>query len=116
MMFRPESLGDHPSVFQLVIVGLAKADGESLQRRIGEPRRRGHNRTRIYPAAEKRAQGNVAHHVQANRLFEKPAHMLDKVVFFFPVIRLETQLPVALNHRDRKSTRLNSSHLGISYA
>src|SRR5438045_6200485 len=35
---------------------------------------------------------------------------------FYPLFRLLTDVPTAKPDADRKSTRLNSSHLGISYA
>ena len=43
--------------------------------------------------------GDVAHHMQADRFLEKPAHAIDEIVFVSSVVRLELEVPVAFDHR-----------------
>ena len=62
-----EAVGDEPCVGQLVVLaGLDEPDGERLDRPVHVARHEGDDDARVQPAAEHRAQGNVAHQPDAN--------------------------------------------------
>src|SRR5579864_4694110 len=70
---------DEARVIELVVFGFAKSDGESFQAIGGETRSAGYNGARIDSAAQKRADRNIADHVQADGFVEQGANAFDKV-------------------------------------
>src|SRR3712207_7820853 len=62
-------------------------------------------------------------HLRWDFVWQRPQHLLSRVAKHYRVLVIEepifkpgAALHMEISHRDRKSTRLNSSHANISYA
>ena len=116
----PERLGDEARVGELVVAALVgEPDRERLHRLAHVPRHQRHDEARVEPAAQHRAEGDVAHQPVVRRLVEQVEEHLRPLVLAAGVAgrRGLGERPVALDAnvavRDHEPlARLELAHAG----
>src|SRR5688572_31204344 len=97
-MVRPELLSDETRVLELVSLALGERDREGLNRLRDEVAHHGHQRRRVDPARQKRAEWYVSHQSGAHRFTKALRVLLDVVGFRTPrIVWLERDVPVLLD-------------------
>src|SRR5262245_60641507 len=126
-MGRAEVAGDLSCVIGFVVATVLGVGGaERLDRLSSLPCHEAGQRARIEASAQEGAERDIADHLRAGRAANHLEDALGRLVLVGrdDPFRLARNVPIAVclddvvsyPHPDRKSTRLNSSHLGISYA